>query len=1084
MRHSIHVLIVLLSWTAAPGIGLADPPREGLDASRRATTLIRVTNAQGIASGGSGILVRVDGRSGFIATSLHVIDAAVGPGRRIEVVLHSGTRDERSVPGSVIATDEGKDLALLKITAADLPAPLPLAAPSALKELDPVCIFGFPFGGTLSVQDANAAVTIGKGAVASIGRNRTREITSIQIEGEVNPGNSGGPITTEKGELVGICAAKIVDTRIGLVIPAEEIRSLFSGRVTDFDLRPCTVAADRVTYDVAAGIEDTFGNLEKVSIRFMKLKKGRSMRTAPTPTHSWPIVSSAMSRADLQIEGDEAHGKLILESAGDTTAEFVVQIEYKSRDQLMVYTKPRELFVHFLVHPIVSDVNRIAADPTVKGAATTTPLPARQDDWLGKPPEKKDASSPAPVNPIVSGTPLEFESRSMRDFRAKILRFENTSPNVDVQWIEESHTAYVLSHAEDGQTKGMIQKLSLPGFLEERRFHLSQRPSGISCCASGLLVKSSTDDVVWLFDPDTLTPIRGYDVSFGMSKLLTSPTANYFITVSDRGYDTVMYLTDLDSGLVTRHSPANLIMSGGGASASNRRNRPSGNLERPTIYANGTRLLWRDGKRIQRAEVSASEIKYIGPGPLVESPNFFLTSDESHLICYSPASFAKDGAVLSLEGYFEYSLDDPTAPPIRRIPGGHWRKSIVCDDDSGIVVATENSVGLLHMDSDWHIRSSLYLPELAEATVIPVDSHGKYLAHISGLLAWLEVDADARDIPSHELPKPKMRQPGQSHATTAAGDANQRTLPFNAMELLPNVVWMDDGSAFFVVDNKGTLLMVSNPGLELLGRLDLGQNCTWIDQCRDGLLLTLADREELWIVDMTQLTVKKRISAPGCRRAISSPALSTAYVPIQYSALGSAYASASGMMSIIDLDAGRIAKQLLAQDLYYMFVPSDNRRERHGFNDFTLGAVTPDGTALLEIDSQGRMARLTIGNNDLACDDIANPNPTRFALEALRISPDSKYVFCGGTAVFRIGDIQTPIVNFEVNAQWLAFDRVSRLLYGVANKELVAFGSDGAVLHHYGDIRENVRGLFASPRGREVLILIKDRLEHWRLPEQ
>ena len=60
------------------------------------------------------------------------------------------------------------------------------------------------------------------------------QLFAIQLDGSLQPGNSGGPIVDERGRLIGIAVAKVggVDT-IGLAIPADELRELLALRVGD-----------------------------------------------------------------------------------------------------------------------------------------------------------------------------------------------------------------------------------------------------------------------------------------------------------------------------------------------------------------------------------------------------------------------------------------------------------------------------------------------------------------------------------------------------------------------------------------------------------------------------------------------------------------------------------------------------------------------------------------------------------------------------------------------------------------------------------------------------------------------------------
>src|SRR5207302_2982421 len=108
------------------------------------------------------------------------------------------------VPAQVLAADKERDLAILRVKGVkNLPKPLNLAAKVELVETMGVYIFGFPFGEALAGRKGNPAITVGKGSVSSIREDDRGETKIVQIDGDVNPGNSGGPVVDDKGRLVG-----------------------------------------------------------------------------------------------------------------------------------------------------------------------------------------------------------------------------------------------------------------------------------------------------------------------------------------------------------------------------------------------------------------------------------------------------------------------------------------------------------------------------------------------------------------------------------------------------------------------------------------------------------------------------------------------------------------------------------------------------------------------------------------------------------------------------------------------------------------------------------------------------------------
>lgn len=134
---------------------------------------------------GSGFIV---GSDGTILTNAHVVRGAD------EVIVK--LTDKRKFTAKVIGTDARTDVAVLKITAQNLPA-VKLGNPDALRVGEAVAAIGSPFGFENSVT---------AGIVSAKGRSLPSEayVPYIQTDVAINPGNSGGPLFNMKGEVVGI----------------------------------------------------------------------------------------------------------------------------------------------------------------------------------------------------------------------------------------------------------------------------------------------------------------------------------------------------------------------------------------------------------------------------------------------------------------------------------------------------------------------------------------------------------------------------------------------------------------------------------------------------------------------------------------------------------------------------------------------------------------------------------------------------------------------------------------------------------------------------------------------------------------
>ncbi|MEQ1662262.1 MAG: DegQ family serine endoprotease [Thiobacillus sp.] len=134
---------------------------------------------------GSGFIVNSDGT---ILTNAHVVKGAD------EVIVK--LIDKRKFTAKVIGADPKTDVAVLKITASNLPT-VKLGDPEKLRVGEAVAAIGSPFGFENSVTS---------GIVSAKGRSLPSEnyVPYIQTDVPINPGNSGGPLFNMKGEVVGI----------------------------------------------------------------------------------------------------------------------------------------------------------------------------------------------------------------------------------------------------------------------------------------------------------------------------------------------------------------------------------------------------------------------------------------------------------------------------------------------------------------------------------------------------------------------------------------------------------------------------------------------------------------------------------------------------------------------------------------------------------------------------------------------------------------------------------------------------------------------------------------------------------------
>lgn len=100
-------------------------------------------------------------------------------------------------------------------------------------ETQTVLIVGFPFGKGFATNRETPAVTISRGTVSSQRSDINDQTRLMQIDGDLNPGNFGGPIVNDAGQVVGVAVATVRQTNIGFAIPLAPLVEILAGTLTD-----------------------------------------------------------------------------------------------------------------------------------------------------------------------------------------------------------------------------------------------------------------------------------------------------------------------------------------------------------------------------------------------------------------------------------------------------------------------------------------------------------------------------------------------------------------------------------------------------------------------------------------------------------------------------------------------------------------------------------------------------------------------------------------------------------------------------------------------------------------------------------
>ncbi len=229
--------------------------------------------------------------SGMIVTNQHVIDGA----KEISVSLFNGL----SYPAVLVGQDPDTDIAVLKIDAPeDQLIPLSWGTSQSLRVGQKIYAIGNPFG---------LERTMSTGMISSLNRqipSRARRTMRalIQIDADLNQGNSGGPLLNTRGQLIGMATAIMSSSGdssgVGFAIPVSTLERIVPQLISHGRIIRPTIGITRVyendsgllIVDVASG-----GPAEKAGLQGFRLVT-KTLRQGPYRYEQSSIDTSA---ADL-----------------------------------------------------------------------------------------------------------------------------------------------------------------------------------------------------------------------------------------------------------------------------------------------------------------------------------------------------------------------------------------------------------------------------------------------------------------------------------------------------------------------------------------------------------------------------------------------------------------------------------------------------------------------------------------------------------------------------------------------------------------------------------------------------------------
>ncbi len=305
-------------------------------------------------------------------------------------------------------------------------------------------------------------------------------------------------------------------------------------------------------------------------------------------------------------------------------------------------------------------------------------------------------------------------------------------------------------------------------------------------------------------------------------------------------------------------------------------------------------------------------------------------------------------------------------------------------------------------------------------------------------------------------------------------------LKLDVRSALRSLCWLADGKTFYFLDGKGTLRKIGLLDLTEELRLDTGLKCGWVSVSAEGVVLTVTERQEVWLLDPATFKVKSRIQVGALAQAVSAPGLSFAY----------ATTTRGDSLVVLDLKKGEAVHE-------------------HTGGEFARGVgfgkaiVSPDGKYLFTVGGAEQLYRFAIAGNRVKYEE-ESLRIVQGRHEGIDVSADSSMVAVpsgGGnykiagvegvgpycTYLFEVGNIRKPklVIKQGPYPLTIAFDRKADLIYAhQGGHQLILFNSKGIRLKELQLGAGSTRQILAHPEGKKMLVLTDQKLFCVELPKQ
>ncbi|HUF61514.1 MAG TPA: trypsin-like peptidase domain-containing protein, partial [Verrucomicrobiales bacterium] len=662
---------------------------------KQAAVYIKVGEEHSFAGGtGSGFVFRREGEYAYIATNEHVAGGMRNFGfteetgeqkeQPIEIVFESGTSQELTVAAERLVLDADFDLAVLRVKMDPdrIPQPVNLTSSETLTEILPIYFFGFPLGRTLSVDDENPAISVGQGYVSSVRKDKYGTTAQIQIDADLNPGNSGGAVTDANGDLVGVAVSGFGGTNISFCIPAQQLRQVLAGKISNVEVNQKFDAdALKSAFTFKSHVLDPLGRgIEGVTLLATPAveEERAEIRAARTDDGSWSAIKQNMREVPLELKDNEKGQRVaeaVFELEGKRNDTWIVQARYAYKDGTDAYSSPGE----------------IALGGTIEGGMRPG---VRTEE--GEDPE------------------LNRSGANLRGSRQRLGKGLFSSFEID---LDASQLLPVLAWSKDHraiypvQSDGTIRRLEVPSCVEDRKVALGEPCSGAALSSAALLVQMRDKPEIRLLSLKTLDTRKTVELAEVVS-LTASPAHGYAVVSTNAG--TSLAILDTAEATILRTYAAGDFPG-------------IESFGTPTFTFDGTYLLTISGDSAHRFAFAEGELEHEAAGPAIfpDPIRIDVSVDSKYFAapCRGGNRAAAGGPDLPAKGAYLFRVDDLDKPRVALDAPG--TRTVGPDIQEALLYAHDSNHQLLIFDAKGGLQESITVDAGAETRQMLVHPAGK-----------------------------------------------------------------------------------------------------------------------------------------------------------------------------------------------------------------------------------------------------------------------------------------------------------------------------------------------------------------------